>query len=146
MPVFRYVDQTEATQKHWKLHSTVRHAIARFQHSKWNSEGAGLEDADGAHLLIWRQSPKEMIKLATRGKVTAKVHFWRSEDLSFEMVPESGCHNIDFHSVLGRTELVIQLMSTMPIAVHSSAVFLDQSIVLWNEGVMPSQWHFNYCS
>eukprot|EP00971_Amphidinium_carterae_P226273 4488252-Amphidinium_carterae.1 len=62
------------------------------------------------------------------------------------MVPESGCHNIDFHSILGRTELVIQFMSTMPIAVHSSAVCLDQSIVLWSEGVMPNQWHFNYCS
>eukprot|EP00971_Amphidinium_carterae_P322124 6403078-Amphidinium_carterae.1 len=62
------------------------------------------------------------------------------------VVPESGSHNIDFHAVLGRTELVIQFMSTMPLAFHSSAVFLDHSIVLWNEGVMPSQWHFNYCS
>eukprot|EP00971_Amphidinium_carterae_P016189 319120-Amphidinium_carterae.1 len=78
MPVFRYVDPTEATQKHWKLHSTVRHAVAMFQHSKWNSEGAGLEDSSGAYLLIWRQS----------------------EDVSIEMVPESGCHNIDFHSIL----------------------------------------------
>eukprot|EP00971_Amphidinium_carterae_P088211 1744823-Amphidinium_carterae.1 len=62
-----------------------------------------------------------MTKVATRGKVTAKVDFWRSEDLSFEMVPESGCHNIDFHAILGRTEIVIQFMSTMPIGVHSSA-------------------------
>eukprot|EP00971_Amphidinium_carterae_P271519 5387179-Amphidinium_carterae.1 len=102
--------------------------------------------SDGAYLLIWRQSPKEMIKVAACGKVTAKVHFWRSEDLSIELVPESGSHNIDFHAILGRTELVIQLMSTMPIGVQSSAVFLDQSIVLWSEGAMPSQWHFNYYS
>eukprot|EP00971_Amphidinium_carterae_P016030 316056-Amphidinium_carterae.1 len=34
----------------------------------------------------------------------------------------------------------------MPIGVHSSAVFLDHSIVLWSEGVMPNQWHFNYYS
>eukprot|EP00971_Amphidinium_carterae_P166248 3295231-Amphidinium_carterae.1 len=78
-----------------------------------------------------------MIKVAARGKVTAKVDLWRSEDLSIEMVPESGSHNIDFHAIFGRTELVIQFMNTIPIGVHPSAVFLDQSIVLWSEGVMP---------
>eukprot|EP00971_Amphidinium_carterae_P246961 4904681-Amphidinium_carterae.1 len=34
----------------------------------------------------------------------------------------------------------------MPLAFHSSAVFLDQSIVLWVDSAMPSQWHFNYLS
>eukprot|EP00971_Amphidinium_carterae_P194280 3855099-Amphidinium_carterae.1 len=62
------------------------------------------------------------------------------------MVPESGCHNIDFHAIYGRTELVIQFVNTMPLAVHSSTVFLDQSIVHWNEGIMPGQWHCNYLS
>eukprot|EP00971_Amphidinium_carterae_P317614 6313786-Amphidinium_carterae.1 len=28
MPVYRYLDQAEEIQKHWKLHSTVRHAVA----------------------------------------------------------------------------------------------------------------------
>eukprot|EP00971_Amphidinium_carterae_P321498 6390579-Amphidinium_carterae.1 len=28
MPVYRYVNQAEGLQKPWKLHSTVRHAIA----------------------------------------------------------------------------------------------------------------------
>eukprot|EP00971_Amphidinium_carterae_P147003 2913252-Amphidinium_carterae.1 len=132
MPVFRYLDQAEGIQKHWKVHSRVRHAVARFQHSKWNSEGM-TSDTDSAYLLIWRQSPKQLIEVSARKKVTAKFDFWRSEDLSIEMVPESGSHNIDFHALFGRTELVIQFVSTMPFAVHSSAVFLDQSIVLWNE-------------
>eukprot|EP00971_Amphidinium_carterae_P192763 3825233-Amphidinium_carterae.1 len=35
----------------------------------------------------------------------------------------------------------------MPIGVHSKqSLFLDHSIVLWSEGVMPGQWHFNYNS
>eukprot|EP00971_Amphidinium_carterae_P178459 3540228-Amphidinium_carterae.1 len=33
----------------------------------------------------------------------------------------------------------------MPNDTHSKqSLFLDQSIVLWCEGVMPGQWHFNY--
>eukprot|EP00971_Amphidinium_carterae_P334740 6470185-Amphidinium_carterae.1 len=28
MPLFRYLDQAEGIQKHWKIHSTVRHALA----------------------------------------------------------------------------------------------------------------------
>eukprot|EP00971_Amphidinium_carterae_P008532 168373-Amphidinium_carterae.1 len=119
MPLHRYGGLADATQKHWRFHSTKRHAIARFQHSKWNMDAAGLRDSDGAYLLIWRQSPKELIGVSARGKVPAKVHFWRSEDLNIEMVPEDGISNIDFHAILG------------------SAVFLDQSIVLWSEGVMP---------
>eukprot|EP00971_Amphidinium_carterae_P060051 1188451-Amphidinium_carterae.1 len=62
------------------------------------------------------------------------------------MVPENGCHNIDFHSIYGRTELVIQFVNTLPLSFHSSAVFLDQSIVLWVDNTMPNQWHFNYLS
>eukprot|EP00971_Amphidinium_carterae_P268990 5336497-Amphidinium_carterae.1 len=58
----------------------------------------------------------------------------------------SDINSMDFRSMLGRTELVIKLVNTMPIGVHSSSVFLDQSIVPWSEGVMPSQWHFNYNS
>eukprot|EP00971_Amphidinium_carterae_P292039 5797486-Amphidinium_carterae.1 len=46
MPVYRYLDPAEGIQKHWRLHSTVRHAVARFQHSKWNSEGAAIADTD----------------------------------------------------------------------------------------------------
>eukprot|EP00971_Amphidinium_carterae_P194555 3860749-Amphidinium_carterae.1 len=60
---------------------------------------------------------------------------------------ESGISSMDFHSMLGRTELVIQLVNTMPIGVHSKrSLFLDQSIVLWCEGVMPGalyQWMMN---
>eukprot|EP00971_Amphidinium_carterae_P102703 2032975-Amphidinium_carterae.1 len=78
MPLHKYGGLADATQKHWRLHSTMRHAIARFQHSKWNLDAAGLEDSDEAYLLIWRQSPRELIRLSTRGQVTAKVHFWRS--------------------------------------------------------------------
>eukprot|EP00971_Amphidinium_carterae_P182690 3625563-Amphidinium_carterae.1 len=73
MPLHRYGGlAADATQKHWKLHSRVRHAVARFQHSKWNLGAAGLEDADGAYLLIWRQSPRELIRVSARGQVTAK--------------------------------------------------------------------------
>eukprot|EP00971_Amphidinium_carterae_P139563 2765269-Amphidinium_carterae.1 len=88
------------------------------------------------------------MRLSVRGQVTAKVHFWRSEDLSIELMPSEGSdtNSMDFRSMLGRTELVIQFVNTVPIGVHSSAVFLDQSIVLWSEGVMPSQWRFNYYS
>eukprot|EP00971_Amphidinium_carterae_P122568 2426734-Amphidinium_carterae.1 len=121
MPLHRYGGLADATQKHWKLHSTVRHAVARFQHSKWNMDAAGLEDSDGAYLLIWRQSPKELIGVSAREKVAAKVQLWRSEDLNIEMVPESGISSIDFHAILGRTELVIKFVNTMPIGVHSSA-------------------------
>eukprot|EP00971_Amphidinium_carterae_P323558 6430102-Amphidinium_carterae.1 len=39
--------------------------------------------------------------------------------------------HIDFHAIYGRTELVIQSVNTIPLSCHSSAVFLDQSIVLW---------------
>eukprot|EP00971_Amphidinium_carterae_P159062 3153703-Amphidinium_carterae.1 len=28
MPLYKYVDLADAAQKHWKLHSTVRHAVA----------------------------------------------------------------------------------------------------------------------
>eukprot|EP00971_Amphidinium_carterae_P079281 1568602-Amphidinium_carterae.2 len=60
---------------------------------------------------------------------------------------ESGISSMDFHAILGRTELVIKLVNTMPIGVHSKrSLFLDQSIVPWCEGVMPGQWHFNYYS
>eukprot|EP00971_Amphidinium_carterae_P089901 1779818-Amphidinium_carterae.1 len=69
----------------WKVHSTVRHAIARFQHSKWNNEGRAIADTDGAYLMIWRQSPKQLITESARKKVTAKFDFWRSEDVSIEM-------------------------------------------------------------
>eukprot|EP00971_Amphidinium_carterae_P120808 2393536-Amphidinium_carterae.1 len=68
MPVYRHLDQAEGIQKHWKMHSTVRHAVARFQHSKWNNEGAGIADTDGAYLLIWRQSPKQLIEVSARVK------------------------------------------------------------------------------
>eukprot|EP00971_Amphidinium_carterae_P221769 4402348-Amphidinium_carterae.1 len=61
MPLTKYGGQAETAQKYWRLHSTVRHAIARFQYSKWNTNAAGLGDSDGAYLLIWRQSPKELI-------------------------------------------------------------------------------------
>eukprot|EP00971_Amphidinium_carterae_P174795 3464786-Amphidinium_carterae.1 len=94
-------------------HSTVRHAVARFQHSKWNINAAGHGDSDGVYLLIWRQSPKELIRVSAHRKVKAKIHFWRAEDLSIEMVPdevtmqERGISSMDFHSMLGRTELVI---------------------------------------
>eukprot|EP00971_Amphidinium_carterae_P284413 5646374-Amphidinium_carterae.1 len=53
LPVCKYMDPTEGIQKYWKLHSNVRHAIARFPHSKWNNEGRST-DTDGAYLLIWR--------------------------------------------------------------------------------------------
>eukprot|EP00971_Amphidinium_carterae_P013019 256754-Amphidinium_carterae.1 len=57
---------------------------------------------------------------------------------------ESGISIMDFHSMLGRTELVIQLVNTVPIGVHSqSSLFLGHSIVLWCEGVMPGQWQLN---
>eukprot|EP00971_Amphidinium_carterae_P090639 1794228-Amphidinium_carterae.1 len=62
------------------------------------------------------------------------------------MVPENGCHNIDFHAIFGRTDLVIQFGSTISLSFPSSTVFLDQSIVLWFNSAMPSQWHFNYLS
>eukprot|EP00971_Amphidinium_carterae_P309240 6145165-Amphidinium_carterae.1 len=84
MPVLRYLDQAEGFQKHWRLHSNVRHAIARFQHSKWNSEGRSA-DTEGAYLLIWRQSPKQLIETSARKVVTAKFDFWKSEDVSIEM-------------------------------------------------------------
>eukprot|EP00971_Amphidinium_carterae_P096006 1899874-Amphidinium_carterae.1 len=61
MPLYKYGRQ-DATQRYWRFHSTVRHAMARFQHSKWNLNATGLEDSDGAYLLIWRQSPKELIR------------------------------------------------------------------------------------
>eukprot|EP00971_Amphidinium_carterae_P200791 3984421-Amphidinium_carterae.1 len=32
MPVYRYLGQAEGLQKPWKLHSKIRHALARFQH------------------------------------------------------------------------------------------------------------------
>eukprot|EP00971_Amphidinium_carterae_P072765 1438884-Amphidinium_carterae.1 len=58
MPTYRILGQAERLQKAWKVHSTVRHAIARFQHSKWNNEGRASPDNDNAYLLVWRQSPK----------------------------------------------------------------------------------------
>eukprot|EP00971_Amphidinium_carterae_P262392 5204833-Amphidinium_carterae.1 len=65
MPLLRYGGQADANQKHWRLHSTVRDAVAKFQHSKWNMDAAGLEDSDGAYLL-------ELIGVSARGKVAAK--------------------------------------------------------------------------
>eukprot|EP00971_Amphidinium_carterae_P027268 537228-Amphidinium_carterae.1 len=62
------------------------------------------------------------------------------------MVPENGCHSIDFHSLYGRTNLVIQFESTISLSFSSSAVFLDQSIVLWFNSAIPTEWHFNYLS
>eukprot|EP00971_Amphidinium_carterae_P143796 2849422-Amphidinium_carterae.1 len=62
------------------------------------------------------------------------------------MVPESGSNNIDFHAIYGRTELVIQFVNSIPLSFHSSALFLDQSIVLWVDSTMPNQWHLNYLS
>eukprot|EP00971_Amphidinium_carterae_P021371 421782-Amphidinium_carterae.1 len=123
VPLYRYGGLVDATQKYWRLHSTVRHAVARFQHSKWNLDAAGLGDSDGAYLLIWRQSTKELNKLSTRTQVTAKVHFWTSEDLSIELMPDEGSdtNSMDFRSMLGRTALVIKFVNTMPIGVHSSA-------------------------
>eukprot|EP00971_Amphidinium_carterae_P037729 742199-Amphidinium_carterae.1 len=105
MPLQGYGGLADAIQKHWRLHSTVRHAVARFQHSKWNMKAAGLGDSDGACLLIWRQTPKELSKVAARKQVTAKVHFWRSEDLSIELMPNEGSdtNSMDFKSMLGRT-------------------------------------------
>eukprot|EP00971_Amphidinium_carterae_P284412 5646373-Amphidinium_carterae.1 len=70
LPVCRYMNPTEGIQKHWKLYSNARHAIARFQHSKWNNEGRS-SDTDGAYLLIWRQSPKQLIETSARKKVAA---------------------------------------------------------------------------
>eukprot|EP00971_Amphidinium_carterae_P059836 1183670-Amphidinium_carterae.1 len=68
MPLHRYGGLADATQRYWRFHSTVRHAIARFQHSKWNMDAAGHGDSDGVYLLIRRQSPKELIGVAARGK------------------------------------------------------------------------------
>eukprot|EP00971_Amphidinium_carterae_P204312 4054390-Amphidinium_carterae.1 len=61
MPLHRYGGLADATQKYWRLHARVRRAVARFQHSQWNLDAAGQEDSEGAYLLIWRQSPKELI-------------------------------------------------------------------------------------
>eukprot|EP00971_Amphidinium_carterae_P017835 351376-Amphidinium_carterae.1 len=47
MPLHRYGGLADASQKHWRLHSTVRHAVARFQYSKWNLDVAGHGDSDG---------------------------------------------------------------------------------------------------
>eukprot|EP00971_Amphidinium_carterae_P162197 3215081-Amphidinium_carterae.1 len=79
MPVYRFLGQAEGLQKPWKLHSTVRHAIARFQHSKWNNEGRVIPDTDNAYLLVWRQSPKQLIEKSAQRKVIAKFDFLRSE-------------------------------------------------------------------
>eukprot|EP00971_Amphidinium_carterae_P169066 3349094-Amphidinium_carterae.2 len=63
------------------------------------------------------------------------------------MMRENGITSMDFHSMLGRTELVIKLENTMAIGVRTkSSFFLDHSIVLWSEGALPGQWHFNYYS
>eukprot|EP00971_Amphidinium_carterae_P050006 985599-Amphidinium_carterae.1 len=65
---------------------------------------AGHGDSDGVYLFIWRQSPKELIRVSARGKAKAKTHFRRAEDLSIEMVPnevtmqENGISSMDFHS------------------------------------------------
>eukprot|EP00971_Amphidinium_carterae_P017056 336738-Amphidinium_carterae.1 len=80
MPVYRFLGQAEGLQKPWKVHSTVRHAIARFQHSKWNNEGRVIADTDSAYLMVWRQSPKQLIEKSAQKKVTAKFDLWRSED------------------------------------------------------------------
>eukprot|EP00971_Amphidinium_carterae_P290279 5763548-Amphidinium_carterae.1 len=90
MPLYRYGGQADTAQKYWRLRSTVRRAVARFQHSKWNLDAAGLGDSDGAYLLIWRQSPKELIRASARGQVTAKTHFLRAEDVSIELMPNEG--------------------------------------------------------
>eukprot|EP00971_Amphidinium_carterae_P145119 2875077-Amphidinium_carterae.1 len=60
MPTYRILGQADGLQKQWKVHSTVRHAIARFQHSKWSYEGRVTADSDSAYLLVWRQTPKQL--------------------------------------------------------------------------------------
>eukprot|EP00971_Amphidinium_carterae_P297744 5915779-Amphidinium_carterae.1 len=67
MPPYRILGQAEGFQKPWKVHSTVRHAIARFQHSKWSHEGRVTTDSEDAYLLVWRQSPK-MLKEKSAAK------------------------------------------------------------------------------
>eukprot|EP00971_Amphidinium_carterae_P105981 2098944-Amphidinium_carterae.1 len=47
MPLFRYTDQADGAQGFGKIHSTVRHAVAMFQHCKWNINVAGHGDPDG---------------------------------------------------------------------------------------------------
>eukprot|EP00971_Amphidinium_carterae_P079280 1568602-Amphidinium_carterae.1 len=47
-PLYRYEGQVDATQSYWRVHSTVRHAIAMFQHCKWNINATGHGDSDEA--------------------------------------------------------------------------------------------------
>eukprot|EP00971_Amphidinium_carterae_P161651 3204639-Amphidinium_carterae.1 len=68
MPVYRFLGQAEGFQKPWKVHSTVCHAIARFQHSMWNNEGRAIVCTDSAYLMIWRQSPKQLIEKSAQKK------------------------------------------------------------------------------
>eukprot|EP00971_Amphidinium_carterae_P023228 458292-Amphidinium_carterae.1 len=148
MPLFRY-DQADGAQGFWRIHSTVvRHAVAMYQHCKWNLNVAGHGDPDGAYLLIWGQSPKELIRTSALGSVKARTYFRRAEDLSFELIPdesqmqEDQIRSMAFHSVLGRTQLVIKLENTMAIGAHTkSSLFFDHSIVLWCERVSSqSMW------
>eukprot|EP00971_Amphidinium_carterae_P003339 65829-Amphidinium_carterae.1 len=54
---------------------------------------------------------------------------------------------MDFHSMLGKTQVVIKMENTMAIGAHTkSSLFFDHSIVFWCEGALPGKWHFNYYS
>eukprot|EP00971_Amphidinium_carterae_P333726 6468607-Amphidinium_carterae.1 len=60
----------------------MRHAVAMWQHCKWNVDHNDHADAAGAYLLVWKQSPAQILLLGMLAHTNPTIYYRNAEDLS----------------------------------------------------------------
>eukprot|EP00971_Amphidinium_carterae_P350780 6491735-Amphidinium_carterae.4 len=69
-----------------RMHSQLKHVLARFQHCKWNLELPEHGDEAGLLVMCYTQSMTEVLRQGQLHQCTPTVYFHCAEDLPIELI------------------------------------------------------------